>query len=283
MGSIQDSIVTKVEPSVSGTGAGIVSTMVSFFYNVQGNITDTGEISITGNSILALSQWKPAQISKVAAGRIKDKLAAKSAMLHWTDILAVFLVSETRFSVADNLPVRFKAGKRILDELEILMIVDEIAISNGTTDWNRIMRDKQKADPIEQYTEGGNSSTPFKPDSPYWNGGKAVFKYDTEAGVIIWSDGEILWIKTNKIYYARSEPIIYGYEGPIVEFKNGGRLNLSTLIWTNLANKQETTVKPIDDTPLNRIIQKVLTDTKTQLLILASLIILLFLKKRNAR
>jgi hypothetical protein len=271
-----------IQASVSGTGEGVSSTPFQNSATVAGEILPNGLIKIVGTRLYELQFWSPKTIDKVTAWAIKERLIEKSSMLHWTDILAIYLVSLTKTLVTENYPVQYYAGARRLDELELIMIIDAIAASSGTKDWNTIMAAKNLSDPIiDDRTQAGS---PFNPQSVWYDPTKPIFTYDPDNHYIIYHSGEIVWTLTGKRYFARSKAVSYDKLNATVRLENGDVLNLITL---ELSSPDNGTVQKVKQTTMEKpwyqvYAQKLLADTKTQLFIMAGLVLLLIIKAKRS-
>jgi hypothetical protein len=264
----------------SVTSVNMTNGQLAISKDVKGVFSDSGQIIATG-AVYVPVIWKQQQLKPFLSTKVGSFLDDYSIKFHWVDILAFTMALATvgpdRFT---GRPVH-KVGLRVLDELSLLMIGEEIVQGEGSKSWNSIMDQKNILDPIA-LDDTVQSDSPFNPDSPYYNPKKDVFTYDPENGYIIYKSGEILWTKTGGVYFDQTDGGTLSYDKvqQVVTFAKGAFLNLKTLRKT-LPSGESIAVS--NQLPwFQKLFKNLLSDTKTQMIFLGSLILLLFVKsKRN--
>lgn len=246
--------------------------------DIAGTFSDIGVITATGKMYLE-SLWKEETSKAIVDAHLGPYVYANRAKMGWVDVLAFSLVSKTRQPNPYNGRAGYLAGKRWFDELSLIMIAQEIVDSNGGKTWNSIMIQKNDSEPL--IDDSTQVDSPFNPDSIYFDPKKAVFTYDPDNGYILYKNGEIVWTKTAGVYYDAANGQVESYDksAGIVRFESGVTLNLVTLERTE-PNGSKTTVS--NKLPwYQQFFRKLMTDTKTQLLVLGTLVIMIVLKKRR--
>lgn len=243
---------------------------------VSATLSDIGVITTTGQPF-SVTIYKN-ETAGAIGGKIGTKVLSKLANLSWQDVLAFSIVAKTLHSDPFNGRPAYYAGKRVLDELSLLMIADEIAASAGAKSWNSVMVAKQASDPIKQ-DDAVQVDSPFNPNSIYYDPKKPVFTYDPEKGYIVYKSGEIVWTKTGGVYYDAENGQAVSYSPDKVRFSSGNVLDLVTLKLTKANGGTETVSNELG--PFKKLLRSLLTDTKTQLAVLGGLFLLIILKKKR--
>jgi hypothetical protein len=248
--------------------------------DIKGVFSFDGLISYTGTMYQA-DIWKAEQAAAMGSSKLGRFVKDHYRKLGWLDVLAFVTISSTFQSNPFTGRFTYKAGDRYLDELSLIMIASEIVQSDGSKDWNTIIRAKSFTDPIKDNDTVQNDS-PFNPDGQYYNPDKPVFTYDPDNGYIIYKNGEIIWTKTGGVYFDKENGAAVSYDvyQQTVRFSTGVLLNLKTLVRTAADGSKSTVTNELPW--YQKIARLLLSDTKTQLMVLGSLIILLIVKsKRN--
>lgn len=283
-------VKTLIPPSVSGTGRGVYTNTFSSFsaIPVKGSFDEFGEIVITGTDILNVDEWIYQQSPEVLESWFKqiqlmEGISWKDIYLklHWSDILALSLISKTKGENPYNKLQGYHAGDNkyvYMDELKILMWIKELYKSNGSLDWNKLI----ERDFPYRTDDTIQPDSPFNPNSSIFDPNKPVFTYDPDNGIVVYHSGEILWQKTGGQYYdaANGKAESYDKENQTVRFSTGYVLNLKTLELTK-ADNQKVIIK--NTLPwYKQIFVKLLSDPKTQYSVLAAVVILLIIKKKRS-
>lgn len=244
---------------------------------VTATISDIGVVTATGQP-LYITGWKEETARTKVTPELGTVVYDRRAALSWQDILAFSIVVKTLHSSAYTSRPAYWAGKRELDKVSLIMIANEIADSNGGKSWNSIMQKKQEIDPI--IDDFSQVDSPFNPDSIYYDPKKAVFTYDPDKGYIIYKSGEIIWTKTGGVYYDQANGQAVSYDDTRrVRFSSGNVLDLETLKLTNASGSTVTVSNEL--TMIQKLMRRLLTDTKTQLSVLGALFLLIILKKKR--
>ena len=278
-----------IPASASGTGKNVYNN-TSLFFNqspVSGKFDKKGLLVITGTNIQKLDEWIFQQSPEALEAWFK-KVQTSSGInwkefynkLHWTDILALSLVSKTKGVNPYTQLQGYHAGENnnvYMDEQAILTWIKEIYDSNGSQDWNKIIT--RMYPPITD--DSVQPDSPFNPESPIFNPNKPIYTYDPDNGIVIYKSGEILWQKTGGQYFDSSngQAVSYDKTGQTVQFFSGSVLNLKTLELTK-PDKQTVIIK---NTLLwyQQLFINLLSDKKTQLTVLGILILILIIKKNR--
>lgn len=184
-----------IPPSISGTGAGVSEVAKYEEMNVKGKLGVDSLITVTGDKIYNPELYKAHQANVVIAPVIGSGFLTYYAKLHWTDIMAVALTVQNVGVDKNKNILIVRAGKRSFDKLGMIIIAKEIAQSDGTKDWNSVMKNLNAKDPIPA-DDTIQPKSPFNPDSIYYNPSKEIFTYDPDNGYIIYKSGEIIWTET---------------------------------------------------------------------------------------
>ncbi|HEV7379472.1 MAG TPA: hypothetical protein VGN64_06745, partial [Dyadobacter sp.] len=199
--------------------------------NVTGKFSEYGMLVVSGDNIQDLGSW----LHNHAHVTLKDFYAGKAVeyyrQLHWTDMLALVELSKSKGINPYTKVVGFHAGQNnyvYMDELAVIMLIQEIANSNGSKDWNSMIA-KNYPFPVDQ-KDTGDPYSPWNPKGIYFSK-KPICAYDSKNGYIIFKDGEIIWTKTGGRYKdaVNGEAFSYDEAKQTVLFSNGTILNLVTL------------------------------------------------------
>lgn len=280
---------TLIPPSVSGTGRGVYTNTFSSFsaVPVKGSFDQFGKIVITGIDILKVEEWIYQQSPEVLELWFKQIQLTEGInwkdiylKLHWSDILALSLISKTKGENPYTKLQGYHAGDNkyvYMDELKILMWIKELYKSNGSLDWNKLIARDFPYIPDDTI----QPDSPLNPNSPIFDPNKPLFTYDPDNGIVVYKSGEILWQKTGGQYYdtTNGQAVSYDKANQTVRFSTGYVLNLKTLELTKTDN-QKVIIK--NTLPwYKQIFVKLLSDPKTQYSVLAGVVILLIIKKRR--
>lgn len=250
---------------------------------VTGTLNDYGVITVTGQpySTLVFKSETAAAIP----GKVGEAVVSLISKLSWVDVLAISLVVKTKTTNQyTGRPVMY-AGLRATDEAGVILIAKEIADSSGIKSWNSIMIERQKLYPVTDHSgELTEPNSPYNPDSSYYDPNRSIWGYDPGRKIIIYSNGEIVWTETGNRYYDQANGIPYSYAEPDgkmkrIKFSSGNILDLDTL---ELEKPDGTKTKVKNELNFfQKLYRKLLTDTKTQLTVLAALFFLIILKKKR--
>lgn len=250
---------------------------------VTGSLNDYGVITVTGQPFSTLAY--KSEVAATLPAIVRDTVVELISKLSWVDVLAISLVAKTeKINPYTGRPVMY-AGLRATDKIGLILYAKEIAGSGGTKSWNSIMIELQKKYPVVDHSaELTNDNSPFNPASPYYDPNRSIWGYDPNRGIIIYSNGEIVWTETGKRYYdqANGEPYTYAEndgKGKRIKFTSGNILDLETLELEKPDGSKSTVSN--EQNFFQRFFRKLLSDTKTQLTVFGALILLIILKKKR--
>jgi hypothetical protein len=267
-----------IPESKSGLGKG-VSENPDKPTNVSGKFSDYGTLIVSGDNIQDVGGYLHNHTHVTLKDFYAGKLVEYYKKLHWTDMLALVELSKTKGVNPYTGVVGFHAGNNnyvYFDELAVILIIQEIAASNGNIDWNTIIARKYPFPVDQNNTDDPNS--PWNPKGIYYSK-KAICAYDAKNGYIIFKDGEIIWTKTGNKYKDtdNGEAVSYDEKTQTVLFANGTTINLVTLERITVDRTKTIIVNKMPW--YEQYFHNLLTDKKTQVITIGVLIVLLIIKK----
>lgn len=210
--------------------------------------------------------------------------------LHLTDVIAIHLLLDNP-AVREETPKNgYKAGNRFLTSADIYAFAravrDGKLVFSSPVDWNswitsKIVYEAEQEKEKEEVNADPNS--PYNPKSVYYvDGGFGILKYDKATGYIIYQNGKLVDTKAGLTYLVEAQGGVKSYdlEKLTITYESGAVLDLKTMKLTT----SDGVIQITEQNPQPwyfKVFGKLLTDTKTQMMVLGVIVVLLILKKRH--